>query len=145
MARTTTLYRDIRALLLRARDPVSSTELASLLRVNRTTIVRALTELADELLTMGATRSTRYLLRRAVRNVGNRWPIYRIDETGHATQWAELEAVHKRGWRINWPAEEPAWADAFWQRVMDDPRITVDFRAQAEMSRGVVQRLRARI
>jgi len=113
MARTTTLYRDIRAQLLRARDPVSATELASLLRVNRTTIVRALPELGDELLTMGATRSTRYLLRRAVRNVGNRWPIYRIDETGQASQWAELEAVHERGWRINWAEEEPAWAHFF--------------------------------
>jgi len=113
MARTTTLYRDIRAQLLRARDPVSATELAAILRVNRTTIVRALPELGDELLTMGATRSTRYLLRRAVRNVGNRWPIYRIDEAGKASQWAELEAVHERGWRMNWATAEPAWAHFF--------------------------------
>ena len=123
MARTTTLYRDIRAQLLRARDPVSATELASLLRVNRTTSVRALPELGDELLTMGATRSTRFLLRSIVRNLGNRWPIYRIDEAGQARQWAYT----------------------FWLRGCDDLRITADFRTQAEMARGVIHRLRDRI
>lgn len=100
MARSTNLVREIRAQLLRAREPMSATELSTLLRVNRSTIVRTLPSLGDELLTMGATRSTRYALRRAVRSIGNRWPIYRIDALGQATLWAELEAVHERAWRL---------------------------------------------
>jgi len=115
MARSTNLVREIRAQLLRAREPMSATELSTLLRVNRSTIVRTLPSLGDELLTMGATRSTRYALRRAVRSIGNRWPIYRIDALGQATLWAELEAVHERAWRLRWEGKAPAWARMFQQ------------------------------
>ena len=45
--------------LLWLRAPISATDLAAALRVNRTTIVRALADFGDELVTMGATRSTR--------------------------------------------------------------------------------------
>ena len=54
--------------LLGRREPVSATELAAVLRVNRTTIVRALADFGDDLVVMGATRSTRYALRRPVLN-----------------------------------------------------------------------------
>jgi hypothetical protein len=43
-----------------AREPVSATDLAARFRVNRTTIVRTLADFGGELVTMGATRSTRY-------------------------------------------------------------------------------------
>ena len=57
---------------------------SAVLRVNRTTSVRALTDFGDELVTIGATRSTRYALRRPVGNAGSRWPIYVVDESGQA-------------------------------------------------------------
>jgi hypothetical protein len=50
-----------------------------------------------------------------VRHIGNRWPIYRIDEHGQATLWAELEAVHDRAWRLRWADKAPAWSRMFQQ------------------------------
>lgn len=113
MARPAQITRENLAPLIRARGPVSATELASALRVNRTTIARALPDFGDELVTLGATRSTRYLLRRGIRNIGNRWPIFRIGEDGRAIEWAELEALHERAWRVSWAGTAPAWAQFF--------------------------------
>ena len=116
MARPTQITRDNLAPLIRARGPVSATELAAVLRVNRTTIVRVLADFGDELVTMGATRSTRYALRRPVGNAGSRWPIYAVDESGQARLWAELESLYERRWRILWAGTPPAWADRFANR-----------------------------
>lgn len=113
MARPATITRENLAPLIRARGPVSATELAAALRVNRTTIARALPDFGDELVTLGATRSTRYLLRRGIRSIGSRWPVYRIDEIGRAREWAELEALHERAWRIAWAGNPPEWAELF--------------------------------
>lgn len=84
--------------------------------MNRTTIVRTLTGFGDQLVTLGATRSTRYALRREIWMVGNRWPVYAIDEAGQARLWAELEALHERRWRIRWAGPPPAWAARFSDR-----------------------------
>jgi hypothetical protein len=93
--------------------PVSAVDMAARLLVNRTTIVRGLADMGDEVVSMGATRRTRYALRRAIRNAGNRWPIYVMDEVGRARPWAELESLHERRWRIRWSGEPPAWAHHF--------------------------------
>ena len=54
MARPAQITRENLAPLIRARGPVSATELAGLLRVNRTTISRALPDFGDDLVTLGA-------------------------------------------------------------------------------------------
>lgn len=116
MARPAQITRENLAPLIRARGPVSATELAAVMRVNRTTIVRVLADFGAELVTMGATRSTRYALRRPVGNAGSRWPIYAVDESGQARLWAELESLYERRWRILWAGTPPAWADRFANR-----------------------------
>jgi HipA-like C-terminal domain len=113
MARPARITVEILAPLIRARGPVSATELAAALRVNRTTIARTLPDFGEELATLGATRSTRYLLRRGIRNIGSRWPVFRIGEDGRASEWAELEALHERSWRVNWAGAPPEWASIF--------------------------------
>lgn len=113
MARLPQITRENLAPLIRARGPVSATELAASLRVNRTTITRTLPDFGEELVTLGSTRSTRYLLRRGIRNIGNRWPVFRIGEDGRAHEWAELEAMHERSWRVNWAGVPPDWAGMF--------------------------------
>lgn len=144
MARTTTIRSDIRAHLMGARHPLSATELASLLRVNRTTIARALPEFGSTLLTMGSTRSTRYLLRRSLRNIGNRWPMYQIDDCGQAAQWGELQAVFERGWRISWAHGQPEWARLFldshgtWQGF---PFFLAEARPQGFLGRLITERI----
>lgn len=110
MARPQTISKNNLVPLIRARGPISSTDLAAMLKVNRTTIGRALRGFGGELLSLGNTRSTRYVLRRDVRGLGHRWPLYRIDAKGHAHEWAELEAIHDRSWIMRWAGEIPVWA-----------------------------------
>ena len=90
MARPAQITRENLSPLIRARGPVSATELASLLRVNRTTIARTLPDFGEELVTLGATRSTRYLLRRVVRNIGNRWPVRYESRLSHLAPLDDL-------------------------------------------------------
>jgi hypothetical protein len=95
MARPAQITRENLVPLIRARGPVSATELAGLLRVNRTSIARTLPDFGDELVTLGATRSTRYLLRRGIRNIGNRWPLYRISTDGRAGEWVVVRQLRR--------------------------------------------------
>lgn len=144
MARPPQITPEILRALLRLRGPVSATELASTLKVNRTTIARALPDLGEQLVTLGATRSSRYLLRRALRNGANRWPIYQIDSDGRANDWAELEAFHETHWRINWAGSPPAWAhhflrpDGLWHGF---PFFLADLRPQGFLGRAIVRHL----
>ncbi|MFT4177812.1 MAG: type II toxin-antitoxin system HipA family toxin YjjJ [Luteolibacter sp.] len=144
MARPPRITRESLSLLIRARGPVSATELASALRANRTTIIRTLPDFGSELVTLGATRSTRYLLRRSLRNIGNRWPVYRIDPDGQAREWAEIEALHERHWRVNWADEAPEWIghfthpDGLW---MGFPFFLGDARPQGFLGRAIARQI----
>ena len=123
---------------------MSATELAASLAVNRTTIARALAGFGDELVTMGATRSTRYALRRQLWTVGNRWPVYAMDESGQARLWAELEALHDRRWRVLWTGNTPAWAEQFNDQEglwMGFPFFLGDARPQGFIGRAIAMRV----
>lgn len=144
MARPAQITRENLAPLIRARGPVSATELAAALRVNRTTIARTLPDFGEELVTLGATRSTRYLLRRGIRNIGNRWPVFRIGEDGRATEWAELEALHERSWRVNWAGTAPEWAGVFTEKNglwSGFPFFLGDLRPQGFLGRLIAGRI----
>jgi HipA-like C-terminal domain len=144
MARPAQITRDNLAPLIRSRGPVSATELAAVLRVNRTTIVRALADFGAELVTMGATRSTRYALRRVIGMAGSRWPIYTMDESGQARPWAELEALHDRRWRILWVGAPPEWVDRFSNREgmwEGFPFFLGDARPQGFLGRAIARQI----
>jgi hypothetical protein len=144
MARPPQITRENLAPLIRARGPVSATELAAALRVNRTTIARSLPDFGEELVTLGATRSTRYLLRREIRNIGSRWPVFRMGEDGRAAEWAELEALHERSWRVNWAGSAPEWAGIFTQEngLWDGfPFFLGDLRPQGFLGRLIAARI----
>lgn len=100
------------ALRLRARGPISATELAALSDVNPTTVTRTLSEM-EGVVRLGQTRRTRYALRREIGSVGNSWPIFRIDARGQARRLGLLEAFHDRVWRVTWDEPAPAWANRF--------------------------------
>ena len=144
MARPVQITREILTPLIQARGPVSATELAAILSVNRTTIARALAGFGEELVTIGATRSTRYVLRRQLWTVGNRWPVYAMDESGQARLWAELEALHDRRWRVQWAGNPPAWAEQFNDREglwMGFPFFLGDARPQGFIGRAIAMRV----
>jgi hypothetical protein len=147
MARPPQITRQALVPLLMARGPVSATDLAAALRVDRSTIARALSSaFGDELATFGATRSTRYLLRRPVLGAGDRWPVYVIDETGRARHWATVESYHDRRWRVTWPdaMAAPAWAAPYcdalglWDGF---PFFLADVRPQGFLGRAIARRI----
>ena len=130
--------------LLRSRGPVSAIELSVALGVNRSTVVRGLALFGEELVSMGKTRRTRYALRRDLGVYGNAWPVYRINESGRAEKWLQLESLHDRLWRVQWAGEAPAWARHFanaeglWNGF---PFFLGDVRPQGFLGRALAQRL----
>ena len=99
------------ALRLQSGGPQSALGLASALRVDRSSISRALAlpALAPQLVRLGTTRGATYALRRLVRGLGHTFPIRRIDAEGRVRDWAQLIALHG-GWRLAWadPQNAPA-------------------------------------
>jgi hypothetical protein len=101
------------ALRLQVAGPQPAQLLATALRVDRSSISRALAlpALAPQLVRLGATRGATYALRRPVRGLGDTFPIRCVDAEGRVRDWAELVTLH-RGWQLNWaePDRAPAWA-----------------------------------
>lgn len=122
---------------------MSAADLAARWRVDRSTIVRTLGELGSDVVSVGATRRTRYALRRKVRDTGTTFPIYRIDATGRAEAWGTLEAYH-RAWRMTWTGATPAWAAHFsdpegiWEGF---PFFLGDIRPQGFLGRAILRRI----
>jgi len=100
-------------LRLQASGPLSAPALAAALRVDDSNIRRALAlpEISPHLVRLGTRRGATYALRRPIRNLGDTFPLRRIDTTDRAHDWAELTALHG-GWQLTWadPARPPAWA-----------------------------------
>ena len=84
------------ALRLQVAGPQPAQLLATALRVDRSSISRALAlpALAPQLVRLGTTRGATYALRRSVRGVGDTFPIRRIDPEGRVRDWAQLVALH---------------------------------------------------
>ena len=81
--------------------PRTARELASALNVSQPTVSRWLAEQRDQILVIGKARATRYALRRAVREIGSEWPVYRVDEVGGVSLAGRLYAFYPAGylWR----------------------------------------------
>ena len=128
---------------LMAEGPLAAADLAVRLRVDRSTVTRTLGGLGPDLVSLGATRRTRYALRRKVRDLPATWPIYRIDESGRAQDWGTLEVFHG-AWRMTWCGPPPAWAarlsdpEGIWKGF---PFFLWDIRPQGFLGRGVIRHL----
>jgi hypothetical protein len=128
---------------LTASGPTSASDLADRLRVDPTTITRTLAGFGSDLVRLGATRRTRYALRRKVRELDSSFPLYRIDSAGHATVWGTLQA-HHRAWQVTWGGPPPAWATRFsdpegiWHGF---PFFLTDLRPQGFLGRAFLQRI----
>ncbi|HEX7373491.1 MAG TPA: HipA domain-containing protein, partial [Steroidobacteraceae bacterium] len=83
---------------LLGRGPVAAADLAQGLKVDRTTVSRALQpqiRAGRVVRLLGATRGARYGRARPIGSVGTSWPLYRIDETGAPEQIATLQAIER--------------------------------------------------
>lgn len=117
---------------------------------DRSNISRALATLGETIVPLGVTRGTRYALRRDVRGSGNRFPIYRVDASGRAREWAELTALHPREWRLRWAdtVQTPEWASLIHDHAglcEGFPFFLGDVRPQGYLGRSVAKRLPGRL
>jgi hypothetical protein len=80
------------------------------LRISPATLTRLVAQAGSPIERIGAARSTRYALRRSVRNLGGQWPIYRIRSNGRPQVWGELRALHG-GFRFIPQDPKPAWME----------------------------------
>ncbi len=86
---------------LRRDGPESASSLARRLGVSAPTVTRALAKLGDAMVTIGKGRASRHALRRDVRDLGNAWPLYRVDTNGEPELLGTIEALHGRyRWRL---------------------------------------------
>lgn len=142
MGRPAQLSVDRLRVLLQAGGPRSALDLAQAGQVDRSTVARTLPDLGETVVRLGAARRARYALRRRVRNAGDRWPLYRVDENGRAQTWAQIEALHG-GWRMEWAGAAPAWAEYIADRegVCDGlPFFLSDVRPQGFLGRALARR-----
>jgi len=144
VARPAQITRENLVPFLDRREPVSAATMAAALGVNRSTIVRALGIFGKDPVVLGNTRNTRYALRRPIRNLGSRWPVYQMDESGRAALWAELEALQDRSWRIIWAGSRPAWAHRFFSGAEGHwdgfPFFLGDIRPQGFLGRALAHK-----
>jgi hypothetical protein len=136
------------ALRFQVDGAVTAEALANRFGVSQATISRALARLGDSVIGLGSARRARYVLRRQVRAIGDRWPIYRVDETGRAREWARLHAVHGGTFStvIEWAGAPPAWAGHAFDRegFLDGfPFFLGDLRPQGFLGRQEARRVAA--
>lgn len=78
--------------------PASGTSLLRALQLPRPAFTRALKDLQrdGEVMKVGAPRSPRYALPRAVADAGTSWPVFRIDTVGRVHEFGRLDALMPR-------------------------------------------------
>lgn len=138
MPRPTQISSNALTLQLQSQGMASAQQLADALGVDRSTVSRGLSSLGNAVLRAGAARSARYALRRSVRNLGQRWPLHRIDGNGRAQHLGELHALHG-GFFWETPEASPAWlrhgyANGFFPGL---PFFLSDMRPQGFLGRAL--------
>ena len=76
--------------------PLSARQISEIIDVSQPTISRALTELGDEIIRVGAARSIQYTLRDAMRGLPD-FSVYRVDAEGRIRQLGMLIPVRPEG------------------------------------------------
>jgi hypothetical protein len=133
------------ALRFQVGGALTAQALATALGVNQSTVSRGISRLGEQVVALGAARRARYALRRPVRAMGDRWPIYRIDAKGRSHEWARLHALHG-GFLVEWAGESPAWAERALDRegFLDGfPFFLGDVRPQGYLGRAEARGLPA--
>jgi hypothetical protein len=78
----------------------SAPELTRRLGLTQPTFSRLVTRLGDRLLAIGKARARRYAARRQITDIGDRIPIYEIDEAARARHIATLHALLPEAWYV---------------------------------------------
>lgn len=141
MPRPPLLLSNALVLHLQTQGITTAQALAEQLGVDRSTVSRGLAALDRQVLRIGAARRARYALRRPLRNLGSRWPIYWIDEAGRAHQFGHLVNVH--GGCVIEAARLPVWLEREYPEGVFPglPFFLSDARPQGFIGRAVARSL----
>lgn len=114
--------------------------IAETLRISPATLSRIVGRLGSSIERIGAARSTRYALRRSVRNFGSQWPVYRIGDQGRPRVWGELRALHS-GFRFLPQNPAPAWMEREYAGGIFSglPFFLQDVRPQGYLGRSIAR------
>ena len=127
-------------LALQANGLMTAGALAESLGVSQPTLSRWMASLGPAIERIGAARATQYALRRRIRNLGSEWPVYRLGESGQASQWGTLRALHG-GFRFVTAGDSPAWLSAEYPRGFFSglPFFLQDIRPQGYHGRAIAR------
>ena len=118
----------------------TSGELCRLLKnVNRSTLMRLVAQIENEVIRRGGSRRTRYALRRALRGRSNSLPLYRIDAAGAGHTVGRLDLTYPEGSALSfsepfaWPLEQGEMSDGWFDGL---PYPLLDMRPQGFLGRN---------
>jgi hypothetical protein len=125
---------------------MGSRTIADELRVSQATLGRILAKLGTSIERIGAARSTRYALRRTIRNFGCEWPVYRIGEKGRPQNWGVLRALHN-GFRFVPSAGVPNWMEREYKDGIFKglPFFLQELRPQGYLGRAIARAVAPRL
>ena len=98
--------------ILRTWNRQQAGELLARLGVSRPSLMRAMTELQGQVVSLGRARRTAYAARRAIRGNLKPIPFYRVDERGQVHEFGMLEPIYPAGCAAKleedfpWPLDE---------------------------------------
>jgi len=127
---------------LRSRGVSTASELGAVIHANQSTVSRALRRLGRDVVRLGAARSTRYALRRPVRQHGSTWPLYGIQPDGSAALLGQLTSLYPKAYRLETTAPWPSLVrDEFADGLFPDlPWFLEDVRPQGFLGRLFARR-----
>lgn len=126
-------------LLLQVQGALGGRAILDSLGISSATLTRWVAQLGPVIERMGAARSSRYALRRPVRNLGSQWPIYRIGDDGRARVWGELRALHG-GFRFVPTETPPGWMPEHPDGLFSGlPFFLQDIRPQGYLGRAIAR------
>lgn len=113
--------------------PATASYLAQIMTISQPTVSRQLSGLKDNVLKIGKGRATQYALRRPIAGDSGeegRFPLYRIDERGHAAHFATLYLIHPAEMCCVHQLESDTW-----QKFDSLPWYLTDMRPQGFLGR----------
>jgi hypothetical protein len=116
------------------------------LGISHATLTRIVAKLGLSIERIGAARSSRYAMRRPVRNFGSEWPVYRIGDGGRPQSWGTLRALFN-GFRFLPAERKPMWME---QQYVDGlfqglPFFLQDLQPQGYLGRAIGREIAPRL
>lgn len=126
-------------LLLSRGELLSSREIARRTGLSQPTVSRALSGMADALLT-GAGRGARFGLLRQIGNHGDSWPVFRVTESGDSEHLGTLRALTGDRWLMDFKQPQPLYSLGLEKGISEGwPWFLDELRPQGFMGRAFAQ------